>query len=39
MPTRGNWFQTNPLQHKLDDRAGNIVSFVCVASGKDMALQ
>ena len=28
--TRGNWFQTNPLEHESDDRAGNTVSSVCV---------
>ena len=28
--THGNWFQTNPLEHALDDRAGNTVSSVCV---------
>ena len=39
IPTRGNWFQTNPLEHESDDPAGNSVSFVCVANGKDMALQ
>ena len=37
--TRGNWFQTNPLEHELDDRAGYTVSSVCVTNGKDMALQ
>ena len=37
IPTRGNWFQTNPLEHESDD--GNTVSFVCVTNGKDMALQ
>ena len=25
IPTRGNWFQTNPLEHESDDRAGNTV--------------
>ena len=40
IPTRGNWFQTNPLEHESDDRAGNTVSSVCViTNGKDMALQ
>ena len=37
-PTRGNWFQTNPPEHESDDRAGSIVSSVCVTNGKDMAL-
>ena len=37
--TRGNWFQTNPLEHELDDRSGNPVFSVCVTNGKDMALQ
>ena len=37
--TRGNWFQTNPLEHESDDGAGNTVSSVYVANGKDMALQ
>ena len=23
IPTCGNWFQINPLEHELDDRAGN----------------
>ena len=49
IPTCGNWFQTNPLEHELDDRAGNTefsVSMVthtensvCVTNGKDIALQ
>ena len=39
IPTRGNQFQTNPLEHELDDHAGNTVSSVCVTNGKDMALQ
>ena len=39
IPTRGNWFQTNPLEHELGDRAGNTLSSVCVTNGKDMALQ
>ena len=40
--TRGNWFQTNPLEQESDDRAGNrvsSVSSVCVTNGKDVALQ
>ena len=28
IPTLGNWFQTNPLEHESDDRAGNTVSSV-----------
>ena len=36
---RGNWFQTNPLEHESDDRAGNTVSFVCVTNGKDTAIK
>ena len=39
IPTRGSWFQTNPLEHGLNDHAGNTVFSVCVANGKDMALQ
>ena len=39
IPTRGNWVQTNPLQHESDDWAGNTVSCACVTNGKDMALQ
>ena len=39
IPTHGNWFQTNPLEHESDDRAGNKVSSVCVTNGKDMAPQ
>ena len=39
IPTRGNWFQTNPLEHESDDRAENTVTFVRVTNGKDMALQ
>ena len=39
IPTRDDWFQTNPLEHGSDDRAGNTVSSVCVTNGKDMALQ
>ena len=38
-PTRGNWFQTNQLEHESDDRAGDTVTFVCVTIEKDMALQ
>ena len=30
IPTRGNWFQTNPQEHESDDRAGNTVSSVCI---------
>ena len=30
IPTRGNWFQTNPRGHKSNDRAGNTASPVCV---------
>ena len=30
IPTGGNWFQTNPLEHESDDWADIIVSFVCV---------
>ena len=42
IPTRGTWFQTNPLDHELDDHAGNTVSFVCVCYQlmvKDKVLQ
>ena len=39
IPTRGNWFQTSPLEHESDDRAGNTVFSLCVTNGKDMALQ
>ena len=39
IPTCSNWFQTNPLEHESNDRAGNIVSFVCVTNGKGIALQ
>ena len=39
IPTRGNWFQTNPPEHESDDRAGNTVCSVCVTNGKDMAHQ
>ena len=35
----GNWFQTNPQEHKSDDLADNTISSVCVTNGKDMALQ
>ena len=28
IPTRGNWFHTNPLEHESDDPAGNTVSSV-----------
>ena len=38
IPTRSNWFQTNPQEHESDDRADNAVSSVCVTNGKDMAL-
>ena len=27
IPTRGNWFQTNPLEHELDDRADLLCVF------------
>ena len=37
--TRGNWFQTNPLEHESDDSVDNTISSVCVTNGKDMALQ
>ena len=33
------WFQTNTLEHELDDRADNTVSSVCVTNEKNMALQ
>ena len=39
IPTSGNWFQTNPVEHESDDRAGNTVFSLCVTNGKDMALQ
>ena len=39
IPTRGNWFQTNPLEHEFDDSAGNRVTSVYVTNGKDTALQ
>ena len=40
IPTRGNWFQTSPLEHESDDLAGNTVSSVlCVTNEKDIALQ
>ena len=38
IPTRNDWFQTNPLEHETDDRTGNKISCVCVTNGKDMAL-
>ena len=34
IPTRDNWFQTNPLEHESDNRAGNRVSSLCVTNGK-----
>ena len=39
IPTCGNWFQTNQLDHELDDRAGDTVTSVRVTNEKDMALQ
>ena len=39
IPTRGNLFQTNPLEHASDDRADNTVSSAFVTNGKDMPLQ
>ena len=27
IPTRGNWFQTNPLEHESDDRADLLCRF------------
>ena len=36
---RGDWFQTNRLEHESDDRGGNRVPSVCVTNGKDIALQ
>ena len=39
IPTCGDWFQTNPLEHESDDPAGNTISSVCVTNGKDMTLQ
>ena len=33
IPTRANWFQTNPLEYESGDQAGNTVG-----PGKDMAL-
>ena len=36
--TRGNWFQTSPLEHESNDRAGNTEPPVCLTNGKDMAL-
>ena len=39
IPTHGDWLQTNPLEHESDDRADHTVSSVCIANGKDMALQ
>ena len=39
IPTRGNWFQTNPLEHEADDLAGNRVSSVCITNGKDISPQ
>ena len=39
IPTCGNWFQTNPLEHESDDHSSNTVSSVCVTNGKDTALQ
>ena len=36
IPTRGNWFSKNPLEHESDDCTGNTVSSVCVTNGKDM---
>ena len=39
IPTRGNWFQTNPLEHESNDRTGNTVSSMCVTNEIDMALQ
>ena len=38
IPIRSNWFQTNPLEHKSYDRAGNTVSCVYYQC-EDMALQ
>ena len=38
-PTRGNWFQTNQPEHESDDCPADIVTSVCVANEKDMALQ
>ena len=32
--TRGNWYQTNSLEHESDDRADNTVSPVCVTMVK-----
>ena len=33
-PICGNWFQTNQLENKSDDRAGNRVTPVFVTNGK-----
>ena len=41
IPTRGNWFQTNPLEHESDDHADDTVQYLLfvLPMGKDMALQ
>ena len=38
-PTRDNLFQTNQPEHESDNRAGDMVSSVCVTNEKDMAPQ
>ena len=34
-PTRDSWFQTNQPEHESDDRAGNLVTSMCVTNEKD----
>ena len=35
IPTRSNWFQTNPLVHESDDHAGNTESSLCIRRRSD----
>ena len=39
IPTLGNLFETNQLEHGWDDRACDTVTSVCVTNEKDKALQ
>ena len=37
IPTRGNWFQTNSLEHEHDE-SDSCVHLVCFTNGKDIAV-
>ena len=39
IPTRGNWFQTNSLEHEHDESDSCVHLLVCFTNGKDIAVQ